>query len=113
MAGTDGCPLQLVGVEEDRLCKPFRPFPAGRMSTENGQLLYLLTVAAAIAFSVYHGLTTVSLVYILAIWLYNENELSANPVLKSPIGAVGYMCYNWGTTYIVGKLTFLFPCVSK
>jgi hypothetical protein len=94
---------QMIGVEEDKICKPDRPFPSGRMTLACGQSLYLAIVSLAIALSVYHGLTNVSLIYMLAIWLYNENGLSAHPLLKSPLGAVGYMCYCWGSTYIIGE----------
>jgi len=94
---------QIIGIEEDRLCKPDRPFPSGRISPECGQYFYLAVASLAVAFSVCHGLTTVSLIYMFAIWLYNENGLSAQPLLKSPLGAVGYMCYAWGTTYIVSR----------
>ena len=93
----------MIGVEEDKLCKPYRPFPSGRISLEQGQALYLVVVALCIALSVYNGLTAVSLVYMLAIWLYNEVGLSMHPIPKSPLGALGYMCYCWGTTYIIGE----------
>jgi 4-hydroxybenzoate polyprenyltransferase len=94
---------QMLGVEEDKLCKPNRPFPSGRVSSESGQSLYLSVIAICIAASVYHGLTAVSLAYMLAIWLYNEFGLSTYPIHKNVLGAVGYVCYCWGTTYIIGK----------
>ena len=93
---------QLMGVEEDRLCKPDRPFVSGRIPLEYGQPFYLLAIFLAVTVSACHGLTTCCLTYLLASWLYNENEMSTNPLLKSPLGAIGYMCYAWGTTYIVG-----------
>jgi len=99
---------QIIGIDEDKLCKPYRPFPSGRISRECGEFLYLLAVAICIAISVYNGLTTVSLVYMLAIWLYNEAGLSMYPLPKNVLGAVGYMCYSWGTTYIIGK-SFVLP----
>lgn len=92
-----------MGVEEDKLCKPYRPFPSGRISLENGQYLYLGVIALALTLSVYHDLLIVSLVYLLAIWLYNEAGWSSHPIPKSPLGAFGYMCYCYGTTFIIGK----------
>uniref|UniRef100_A0A0W0EY46 Uncharacterized protein n=1 Tax=Moniliophthora roreri TaxID=221103 RepID=A0A0W0EY46_MONRR len=93
---------QLIGIEEDRLCKPDRPFPSGRISPEKGQALYITVVAASFCLSFFQGLTVVSTAYFCATTLYNEYGLSRNLVLKSPTGAVGYMCYCWGTTYIMG-----------
>ena len=93
----------MLGVEEDRLCKPYRPFPSDRISLKNGQYLYLATIALSLLLSAYHGLTWVSVIYMFAIWLYNELGWSMYPIPKSPLGAVGYMCYCWGTTYIVGR----------
>ena len=95
--------IQLVGIEEDRLCKPTQPFPASRISLERGQDLYYLVIAISFSMSIYHGLTFVSFVYFCATWSYNEFGLSANLLAKNPIGAIGYMCYCWGTTYIIGK----------
>ena len=93
----------MIGVEEDKLCKPYRPIPSGRISLEQGQSLYLVVVALCVALSVYNGLTIVSLIYMPAIWLYNEVGLSMHPIPKNLLGAIGYMCYCWGTTYIIGK----------
>jgi hypothetical protein len=102
--------MQIIGIEEDKLCKPHRPFPSGRISLKHGEFLYHLVVALCITISIYHGLTAVSLVYMLAIWLYNEGGLSMHPIPKNPLGAIGYMCYCWGTTYIIG--TFFAPSPS-
>ncbi|THU95871.1 hypothetical protein K435DRAFT_819602 [Dendrothele bispora CBS 962.96] len=88
------------GIEEDRICKPYRPFPSGRVSAKDGQLLYNLNVAVSFYLSFRHNLTFVSLLYFCATTLYNEFGLSTSPL--SPIRAIGYMCYAWGTTYIIG-----------
>jgi 4-hydroxybenzoate polyprenyltransferase len=92
----------MIGVEEDRLCKPHRPFASGRISLEHGQPLYLLGIALCTILSAFNGLTTVSLTYMMTIYLYNEVGLSVYPILKSPFGAMGYFYYGWGTTYLVG-----------
>ncbi|KAF8998254.1 UbiA prenyltransferase family [Cyathus striatus] len=93
---------QLIGVDEDRICKPYRPFPSGRITLPQGNALYYSVVAICFLFSLFHGLLLVTSVYFLATVSYNEFELSANPIAKSPVGAIGYMCYCWGTTYILG-----------
>lgn len=56
----------MIGIEEDRLCKPYRPFASGRIPLEHGQSLYLFVVSLAAAVSLYNGLILVSLAYMLA-----------------------------------------------
>ncbi|KAF9269796.1 hypothetical protein L218DRAFT_850593 [Marasmius fiardii PR-910] len=93
---------QLVGVEEDRLCKPYRPFPSGRITVKNGRLLYLVVVAASIAWSYCNDLVLLSVIYSCGTTLYNELGLAADPFLKTPMGGIAYICYSWGTTFILG-----------
>jgi len=93
---------QMIGLEEDKVCKPYRPISSGRISLGRCQSLYLFLIVLSIAISAHHGLTTVSFVYMLAIGLYNEGRLSMYAIPKSALSAIGYMCYCWGVTYIVG-----------
>lgn len=94
---------QIIGIEEDKLSKPYRPFPSGRISLQHGQLLYLCVMASCIVISICNRLTAVSFIYMLSMWLYNEVGLSMHPISKNLLCAIGYMCYSWGTTYIIGK----------
>lgn len=61
--------------------------------------LYALMVVAGFS------LNTVpcTLVYSVAILVYNEGGLATNPVLKNIIGALSLACYPWGTIIIMGK----------
>ncbi|KAK7037239.1 hypothetical protein VNI00_011230 [Paramarasmius palmivorus] len=93
---------QTIGIEEDKLCKPHRPFASGRVSLEYALLMYIIAVAVAVSFSFYHGLQLLSLTYFLGTTAYNEFGLAKSLILKSPMGAWGYMCYCWGPTYIIG-----------
>ncbi|KAJ7136504.1 UbiA prenyltransferase family [Mycena crocata] len=91
---------QIIGLEEDRLSKPDRPIAAGRLSIPTAQKLYLLSGALSFACSVFHGVKLCSAVYLVAIFCYNEGGLSRHWFLKSLLGAIGYVCYCWGTTII-------------
>ncbi|KAJ7176409.1 UbiA prenyltransferase family [Mycena crocata] len=91
---------QITGLEEDRLSKPNRPIAAGRLSIPAAQKLYLLFGALSFVCSIYHGVKRCSAVYLVAIYCYNEGELSRQWFLKSLLGAIGYVCYCWGTTVI-------------
>ncbi|KAJ8082669.1 hypothetical protein PM082_008525 [Marasmius tenuissimus] len=97
----DKC-VQIAGVEEDRLCKPYRPLASGRISLEDGRKLYLVVVGACLAWSSLHDLLPLSVIYSCGTWLYNEFELAANPFLKTPMCGVAYLCYVGGATFIIG-----------
>lgn len=103
----------MIGVEEDKLCKPDRPFSSGRISLESGQTLYLLVLVLCVGASIYNRLTAVSVIYILAMWLYNDIGLSANPAFKTILCTIGYTCYCWGTTFIVGMLVIIALTVAS
>jgi 4-hydroxybenzoate polyprenyltransferase len=92
----------MIGLEEDRLSKPNRPIVSGRISLAEAQNLYLAVGVFAFIQSAYHGLVPCCIVYMLAIYLYNEGGLSRNWFMKSLLGAIGYICYCWGTTVILG-----------
>ncbi|KAJ8085278.1 hypothetical protein PM082_004073 [Marasmius tenuissimus] len=93
---------QLLGIEEDCLCKPDRPFASGRVSPENGSALLVVVISASIAWSTLHGMLPLCIVYMCGTLLYNRLELAVNPFLKNPMTGVGYSCYVWGMTYIMG-----------
>lgn len=82
----------MIGIEEDRLCKPYRPFASGRIPLEHGQSLYLFVVSLAAAVSLYNGLILVSLAYMLATKADGWKALSP----KNAFGAFGFMCYLLG-----------------
>ncbi|KAJ7228324.1 UbiA prenyltransferase family [Mycena pura] len=90
----------IVGVEEDRLSKPYRPIAAGRLSVYAAQWLYVAVGVCAVAWSVYLGLALCTAVYMVAIYCYNEGGMSHHWFLKSFLGSIGYTCYCWGTTII-------------
>lgn len=87
---------QIVGLDEDKLAKPHRPIPSGRITPESTQTLYICLVIASFIMSARHGLLTPSLIYFAAIFAYNEFGLARNWVMKSALSAIGYICYCWG-----------------
>ncbi|KAF7332342.1 Integral membrane protein [Mycena kentingensis (nom. inval.)] len=92
--------FEVIGLEEDRLSKPYRPIACGRISVASAERLYILVGVCALAWSAYHDLLVCSAVYMLAIYAYNECAFSRHWFFKSFLGAVGYVCYCWGTTSI-------------
>jgi 4-hydroxybenzoate polyprenyltransferase len=95
--------FQMIGVEEDRLAKPNRPIVSGRISLEAAQRLYFAVGTIAVLYSIYQRLLLCSTIYMVAIYCYNEGNMARNWFLKSLLGAIGYVCYCWGTTIIFGN----------
>ncbi|EEB89690.1 hypothetical protein MPER_12184 [Moniliophthora perniciosa FA553] len=93
---------QALGIEEDRLCKPYRPFASNRASLKYAQHLYVTALAITFCYSFYHRLQLVTLVYALGITAHNELELAKSAVLKNILSGWGYACYAWGSIYIIG-----------
>ncbi|TRM67493.1 UbiA prenyltransferase family [Schizophyllum amplum] len=87
---------QIVGLDEDKLAKPHRPIPSGRISPESTQILYVCLVLASFIMSARLGLLTPSVIYFVAIVAYNECSLARHWFFKSVLSAIGYVCYSWG-----------------
>ncbi|KAJ7085355.1 UbiA prenyltransferase family-domain-containing protein [Mycena belliarum] len=91
---------QIYGVEEDRVSKPSRPLPQGRLTVQSAQRLYLGLTALAILSSASLGLLMPGILHIATSLAYNEGGLAKFWALKSFMGSIGYMCYCWGMTVI-------------
>ncbi|CAK5275438.1 unnamed protein product [Mycena citricolor] len=89
---------QITGLEEDRLSKPNRPIVAGRISVGAAQDLYWVIALVSTVFSAQFGLLPCTVLYLAAIFCYNELAMSRNWFCKSFLGSIGYVCYCWGTT---------------
>ncbi|KAJ7671883.1 UbiA prenyltransferase family-domain-containing protein [Mycena rosella] len=93
-------PFNIYGVEEDRISKPSRPLPAGRLTVQTAQRVYLVLIGLALWNSAAHGILPCSILYLVAMLVYNEGGLSNHWAMKSFLGSVGYMCYCWGMSVI-------------
>ncbi|KAL1741177.1 UbiA prenyltransferase family-domain-containing protein [Schizophyllum fasciatum] len=91
-----GFEVRIVGQAEDRLSKPRRPIPSGRITTEHARALYLGVVIASVLFSWCVGLLPLSLVYFAGVAAYNEGRCARWWWAKSAMGACGYFIYTWG-----------------
>ncbi|KAI5886114.1 uncharacterized protein SCHCODRAFT_02518687 [Schizophyllum commune H4-8] len=89
---------QTVGLEEDRISKPFRPIVSGRISLEAAHRLHVTLVVLSLIMSAIYGGLTPSIIHLIAISSYNQGGLARFWALKSPVGALGYTCLCWGVT---------------
>ncbi|KAJ5787636.1 hypothetical protein N7457_002626 [Penicillium paradoxum] len=85
-------------VAEDRLNKPWRPFPCGRISHQSGtRLMVALYVLAPIYSLVFTGGLRHALALIwLGVWYNNWGGADKNPFVRNTINALGYTCFTSG-----------------
>jgi 4-hydroxybenzoate polyprenyltransferase len=94
--------FQIDGIEEDSIAKPHRPLPSGRITPEHATMLYHVLFLFMWISAIHTNTIGCTLIYSIAIVVYNEGGLAAIPVVKNLIGAIGLGCYCWGTTIILG-----------
>lgn len=85
-------------VAEDRINKPWRPFPSGRTTTEHAtavmRVLYIAAQCYSLAYS--GGLRQTLALLILGTWYNNGGGADWNPLVRNLINAMGYMCFTTG-----------------
>ncbi|KAL1718546.1 UbiA prenyltransferase family-domain-containing protein [Schizophyllum commune] len=82
--------------DEDKLSKPRRPIPSGRITTERARTLYYGVLAFSVLLSWRLGLLQLSLIYFTGVIAYNEGRCARWWWSKSLMGACGYFIYTWG-----------------
>lgn len=82
-------------VAEDRINKPWRPFPSHRISDRQAKCLMLfLYIAAQIYSLLYSGGYRQSLsLLILGTWYNNLDGADGHPLIRNLINALGYLCF--------------------
>lgn len=90
-------------VLEDKLNKPWRPLPAGRISQEQARRLLLLAIP--ISFGVIHlgiGATEETVLLFCLTWMYNDlGGSDDNFLVRNLIIAVAYPLYGSGTLRVI------------
>ena len=84
---------QSTSKDEDAINRPWRPLPAGRLTTVQAVCLRRATIVICLLFSVFYGLDValLSLCLTATTFLYDEMGLSAHPIGKN-------FCNIWGYT---------------
>lgn len=81
--------------------------PCGDISLKDATKLYYGLFASMWIAAFYTRTLPCTLTYTVAIVMYNEGGLAAIPVVKNVIGAIGLACYCWGTTIILGMVSYI------
>jgi len=96
---------QCIGVEEDKLNKPDRPIPSGRISLENAWRLRWALIPICVAYSALYStpLVLTSLGIALLTIVYNELGVHAGHWMGRNLSiALDYGLFELGATYVGG-----------
>lgn len=97
---------QALFPDEDRVNKPFRPIPAGRISVENALKLRWFMVILGLVHSACYSIEVfyAAVGNLLVALLYCEGRVdAAHWTIRSLIGGVGYVPYLAGAILIAGE----------
>ena len=96
---------QIKAPEEDKINKPSRPIPAGRITIHNATILRWALVPICLAYSALYSsqVTWVSLTMLLFTTWYNEHDGDKESYSKNLLTAVLYGLSELGGTLVAGK----------
>ncbi|KAI6037488.1 UbiA prenyltransferase family-domain-containing protein [Pisolithus marmoratus] len=96
---------QIKAPEEDKINKPSRPIPAGRITVHDATILRWALVPICLAYSALYSaqLTFVSLSMLLFTAWYNEHDGDKEPLSKNLLTAVMYGCLEMGGTLVAAR----------
>ena len=95
-------------IKEDRLNKPWRPLPAGRLAESKVKYVMIATYTATFLSSLYFGgFKQSAMLTILDIW-YNDLGASENVILRNTMNASGYLCFLSGALEVAVGSSDLF-----
>lgn len=84
-----------VAVEEDKINKPHRPIPSGRITCDEARRLLLVLLPLVLGLGWLMGVWEESLLLAAATWLYNDlGGSDENWILRNFLIAVGYGLYS-------------------
>ena len=88
---------QHLAIEEDRINKPWRPMPSGRLARQEAKQLVLVLYPFAILISLWLGGLRQCVILIgLGFWYNDLRGADKNPVIRNLINACGFLCYASG-----------------
>jgi 4-hydroxybenzoate polyprenyltransferase len=89
-------------VAEDKLNKPWRPIPSGRLTKQHTRQLLLCSVPTSYALSTYllGGKTENATLFVLN-WIYNDLDAAENWILRNLLNALGITTIGAGATAVI------------
>lgn len=91
-----------VSVAEDRINKPWRPIPTGKMSIKQTRRAMLVAVPLSLCLNYYQGVWAQGVLIHIVTWLYNDLRGGDEFLVRELLIAVGYAMFNSGSLKIAG-----------
>jgi 4-hydroxybenzoate polyprenyltransferase len=96
-------------IDEDKVNKPWRPIPAGRLTPADAQTWLQVAVPVALIISILFNSLPSSTALMTMIWLYNDLDGSSRgPGQRNCLNAAGLACFSWGAVTVL-----LGSCVER
>lgn len=94
-----------TAIAEDKINKPTRPIPSGRISVENAVLLRWTTLPICIAVSFAYGNTVVAASATLSVFIFIYNELgySSHWAARNCLNGLAFAAFEAGATAIINS----------
>nr|WBQ21661.1 hypothetical protein [Myrothecium sp.] len=88
----------LESIEEDRINKPWRPLPSGRMSRREAGFIIVTFYILAQLYSLWlgTGLVQGAVLVLLGTWYNSLGGADCNPFVRNLINSLGYTCFITG-----------------
>ena len=87
--------------DEDRINKPWRPIPSGRISQEDARILRGVLLVACLVLSSKLGVFPAGLVLSIATFCHNELRFDNHWLTRALCNAIGYTCFNAGASGVL------------
>lgn len=87
-------------VEEDRINKPTRPLPSGKVSSDEAGTLLVAFIIIAVLGSYCLGAPVESILVIVLGYIYNDLEGAEHPFFKNVLNSLGIPCFPIGALQV-------------
>lgn len=89
-------------VAEDKINKPWRPIPMGKITIEQTRRAMIVAVPLSLALNWYQGVWTEGLLIHVTTWMYNDLGGGDEFLVRDALAATGYAMFNSGSLKIAG-----------
>lgn len=92
-------------VAEDKINKPWRPIPSGKISMEQTRRAQIVAVPCVLLLNYLLGVWDYGVAIHIVIWIYNELRGGDELILRELLIAIGYASFNGGSLHLANQCT--------
>ena len=93
---------QSLSAHEDKVNKPWRPLPSGRVTESQAKSSLWIIYPACLIVSAFANVFVPSAVFALLVFVYDHGELAGHWFWKNVVNAGGYLSLEIAATMLVG-----------